>query len=166
MQEFKDRMKVMAFFREFPYLYGITKPEVIQEVKVRRWDDHLLNLWTIEYGEDYVSKRNTIYLLDEHYQVVAVAGRFPERKISWWNPFGWGEATRHEQVLDSILKLGELASSVKHVVGIHSGFAERTVAIIYKAPSGVSNLKSWTDEYMARAQEEVAACVTATGTLA
>lgn len=170
MQEFKDRMKVMAFFGEFPYLYGITKPDDTIEVKVRRWDDELLNLWTIgyyEYGEDRVTMQNIIYFLDEHYQVLAIGGRYPETKISLWDPRSWFvEKIRHEQILDSILRLGELASSVKHVVGIHSTLSRKTIAVIYKAPKGAASLKSWVDEHMATAREELKTCVTATEALA
>lgn len=148
MGTFQNDMRVQAFFQEFPYLSDMVDQRKIAYVRVRRWDTDLLNSTTLVYDQHYYTwDENKFFFLDKDNRVIAIAGKYPETKLPWWNPLSWftrGNRMRNERILDSVHQLGELATSVTQIVGVHRNCSNDDTVCVYKMPNGVSNLEEWT----------------------
>ncbi len=139
--------KIDSFFSEFPFLRQYCDSKLVSEVRVRRWDDHLLDMCPELHGYERLLERNAIYLLDNSFKTVAVVGEYPGIERQWWNPLSWFKTFRAEPTHTTIKNLGERAADVTLILGIHTGaeYDGDLVVVIYKAPRGFKNLKLWFD---------------------
>lgn len=150
MSDFQTRLKVQAFFGEFPFLHRFANADDINEIRVRRWDNDLLNLYPAQYdprsGTPF--ERSEIRLLNQRGEDVAVIG---SQKPVWWNPLTWFHSDR--PAYDEMYKLGDRAEQVTCAVVRQWEWDrwDECSLVVYKAPNGYANLRSWLE---ARSSDE------------
>lgn len=156
--------KVVAFFKEFPFLRKLLREEEGWEPCVKRVDyDLLISIpcycefkdWLFDFldnggwvGKMPYSVQSAYALLDKNGEILSFVG------VRWWNPMTWTRA--RETVGDAIARLGNRAKRVFFVVhfspqGDHS-------LTVYKPPRGFT-IQDWLEEEIRRkraaVQEEV-----------
>ena len=148
-----ERMKIRAFYGEFPFLYDLVSPSLVREVKVQRWDSSMLELVPCrQMYSEVPTTNNHIFLLNDKGEKIGLVGR-RDGKATWWNPFTWSRGTT-ERLPDRILAMGEQASQVKLIVVFASGFSHNNTLTIYKPSGGYDNLKDWFDNELKMAADK------------
>lgn len=145
MNTLQHEAKIGAFFREFPFLSRYVNPEDVQFIVVRRWDDDLYNLQTIEYeGEarEMPLAQNKAHLLDGERDHVATFSGW--RTVTWWKPSTW--SPRLETFHVAMSRLGEeQLSRTTLIVSLSwatTGSGKVTLTI-WKMPREYQNAAQW-----------------------
>jgi len=174
-----DRSKVVAFFREFPFLSGVVNVDDVKTVKVSRIDKDLLKRapWHVEWPSEYhfimgYEKDETMMLLDKSGRIlcnIAPRGNFLVRRrfLGFLGVPPLGERVvdqKGETVADALLRIGEDADRVAYVLVLSGNTrpnSKKNLDLVFHKPPKNFTLKGWIRSLLARQgallKEELAA---------
>lgn len=153
-----NRAKVVAFFREFPFLENLLNRNRIDSIHVFRVDRDLMTKtpWCMHihpFGHVW----STYILLDKNGAKLTTVGIRPtERK--WWRPSTWpGRKHFKETVGEAIARLGNRARQAFFIVYFNPMFENGPGdLILYKPPKGFT-IQGWLEEEIRREQAAIQA---------
>ena len=166
-----DRLKVEAFFKEFPFLARFIPVEKVRDVKVSRVNREFLaeRHWTLSEEYGYSRKYwSQLYFLDKDGNEIEDAPNFQwmeeYSKFSFWRPWTWGKYGKYlECRYDGEETVGQALTRIENpenifyvlrVTPVRYTQANVNVLVLYKSPKGFT-LTTWLEEQRKRAEQEV-----------
>ena len=165
-----DRIK--AFFEEFPFLKSYTDVDLVLSVKVG-----IINLELLAFCPKYMTTpgeyTGTMFIMNQRCRLFDKAGhlmkevrqdRRPPANYRWWKPSTWGELSHGETVEECLKSMGGMVDTIEFAVLDHipllwvSTSDERRgkfEVIVYKKPTGVSNLSQWLRDQIEQVRKEI-----------
>ena len=135
------RSKIDSMFEEFKFLQYFFDKARIDEIKVRRVDDEVLDFSPHKYGP-----YDQVWLLDNNGTRLAIVGSKGVEK-KWYRPSTWrGTVSFHENVTGALVRLGDEATKVQYVLALFTIFG---LIELYKSPKRF-NIREWLDEVRRR----------------